>query len=384
MKVEAVKDNNEKAVNYIVVDNDCKEVMPITNFINYLRVKNYSPNTLKNYTYDIRYCFEYFYEVLEKEYTDIIPKDLVGLLEYLSDRPCKNKPNNVITFKDICNGETKTGRLSPDTIQRILASISSFYDWVNLSDQGYNTNPVVQIVDYKAVPVNNSYKGFLSYTKKQNQMKSRFLKVKAPKSLPHPLSDKQVKLIVDSVKTYRDKAILLLAFQGGLRIGEILGIAFEDINFRKKEITVRFRDFNPNGSRVKNSKDRMVQIYEQNALEALNNYILYERPESESEYIFLANKGKTKGDPLTYQGMNTVFNYYCEKLGLKTPNRYITLHSLRHTHASKMYENGMSLLSLQKRLGHSSPQSTQVYVRISDERVKDEYKNAINQSKADK
>lgn len=384
MKVETVRNKDGKAINYIVVNNECKEVTPISEFINYLRVKNYSPNTLKNYTYDLRYCFEYFYEVLNKDYLDIRSKDLVGLVEYLSDHLCKNKPSNMITFKDICAGASKTGKLSPNTVNRILATISSFYDWANLTNEDHNNSPVTEVVDYKTVPVNESFKGFLSYTRKQNQMKSRFLKIKAPKPLPRPLSDEHVKMIVDDVNSYRDKAILLIAFQGGLRIGEILGITFEDINFRKREITIKFREDNPNGSRVKNSKDRIVQIYEQNALDALNNYILYERPESESEYIFLTNKGKTKGNPLTYQGINTIFNYHCNKLGLKVPNNSLTLHSLRHTHATKMYENGMDVLSLQKRLGHSSPQSTQVYTKVSNEKVKEEYSHAIGNYKTDK
>ncbi|WP_062354678.1 tyrosine-type recombinase/integrase [Bacillus kwashiorkori] len=379
MRVEKVRDKDGKVINYILVGDDFQEVKVVSDFIAYLRVKNYSPNTLKNYIYDLRYYFEYL-EVIQKSHKEIRPKDLVDFISYLKEKPARGKPSNVITIQDIAKGHKKTGTLSASTINRILACISSFYDWVMLNDDGYEGNPLPYVLDYKTGPITDSFKGFLSFVNKGNQAKSRFLKVKAPKQLPRPVSTDKTKLILQSLKTYRDKAILLLSLQGGLRIGEILGITFEDINFRKREITVRFREDNPNGSRVKSSKDRVVQLYEQEALNCLNDYILYERPDSDSEYIFLSGKGKTKGLPLSYQGINTIFNYHCKKLGLKVEGKgtELTLHAFRHTHATKMYEGGMSLLSLQKRLGHSSPQSTQIYTKVSDNQVKEEYKRVID------
>lgn len=380
MHVETVKSSDNVILGYIVVDDAGYEVTVVSDFLRFLAVKNYSPNTLKNYAYDMRCCFEYF-ENIQRSYKDLKPKDMIGLVEYLSDKSCRRKPDNVITMSDIKAGATKTGRLSPKTVNRILASLSSFYDWVNLSDDSYSGTPLPEVQDYKTVPITESYRGFLSFAKKKNRMSTRFLKVKAPNSLPRPLSDEQVAGIINGVYTNRDKAILLLAFRGGLRIGEILGITFEDISFHKREIMVRFRENNPNGSRVKGSKDRSVQIYKPDAMSALNDYILYERPESDSEYVFLSSKGKTKGQPLTYQAIRTVFNYHCKKLGIKVSGDNVTIHSLRHTHATEMYEGGMSLLTLQKRLGHASPSSTQVYTKISNEQVKKEYQNAISGNK---
>jgi len=382
MRVEKVRNEEGRITEYILVGEDFVEVDVVTDFISYLRVKNYSPNTLKNYVYDLRYYFDYL-DRIERNYKEIRPKDMVGFVEYLKQQPSKRKPSNMITLRDIAEGQRSTGKISASTVKRIIACVSSFYDWVKLDDDGYEGNPLPEVVDYKNVPITDSFKGFLSYTKKNNATKSKFLKVKVPKTLPRPVAADITKLILESFKTKRDKAILFLSLQGGLRIGEILGLTFEDINFRKREVNIVYREDNPNSVRVKGSKERVVQLYEPEALNCLNDYILYERPDNDCDYIFLSGKGKTKGQPLSYQGINTVFNYHCKKLGLKTEGKGmdLTLHAFRHTHATKMYEGGMSLLSLQKRLGHESPTSTQVYTKVSDKYVKEEYKRVIDDSK---
>jgi integrase len=70
-----------------------------------------------------------------------------------------------------------------------------------------------------------------------------------------------------------------------------------------------------------------------------------------------------------------MFARCCERLGIREP--WKTPHSLRHTHATKMWEGGMRELALQKRLGHASPESTRIYTRVSDPIMVAEYRQAL-------
>jgi integrase/recombinase XerD len=75
-----------------------------------------------------------------------------------------------------------------------------------------------------------------------------------------------------------------------------------------------------------------------------------------------------------YQALWASFTRRCARLGIRTP--WTTPHALRHTHATAMWESGMRELTLQKRLGHASPESTRIYTRVSDREVLADYEAA--------
>ena len=87
------------------------------------------------------------------------------------------------------------------------------------------------------------------------------------------------------------------------------------------------------------------------------------------------------GQPLSYDGLVRMFARCAQRAGIRQP--WVTPHTLRHTHATKMWEAGMRELALQRRLGHASAESTRRYTRVSDPRVVSEDRAALGEHGAD-
>ncbi|ELU5588312.1 phage integrase N-terminal SAM-like domain-containing protein [Clostridium perfringens] len=152
MKVEKVLNSNGDILTYILVGSNFKEVEPVGNFIRFLQVKNYSPNTIKNYIYDLKYFFEFLESSCQK-YDKVEPKELINFIEYLKVIKVSGKSDNVISIYEAHINFASNGGLSASTINKILAFISSFYDWVTLNNSNIN-NPIINVVDYKVVSTN--------------------------------------------------------------------------------------------------------------------------------------------------------------------------------------------------------------------------------------
>jgi integrase len=154
-------------------------------------------------------------------------------------------------------------------------------------------------------------------------------------------------------------------------------LRIEDISYGRRRVVIRKRDDHPRGARGKSRVERMVDLHEPRTLEAVSRYVMHERPlEADSSFVFLVGgKGKRRLEPLGYDAVVRMFARRMDKLGLRQPET--TPHALRHTHATAMWEGGMRELTLQKRLGHASPESTKVYTRVSDDAVLADYVQAL-------
>jgi integrase len=110
--------------------------------------------------------------------------------------------------------------------------------------------------------------------------------------------------------------------------------------------------------------------------------VLHERPaEAATPLVFLVGgQGRRRGEPLGYDGLVRFFARACERAGIRQP--WVTPHALRHTHATRLWEGGMRELTLQKRLGHASPESARIYTRVSDADVVADYHSALGRPDA--
>ena len=94
-----------------------------------------------------------------------------------------------------------------------------------------------------------------------------------------------------------------------------------------------------------------------------------------SQLVLIGGDGAQRGEPLGYSGLAKWFRRCCRRAGLT--ESWITMHALRHTHATRLWEGGMRELALQRRLGHASFESTRIYTRVSDAGMLEDYRRAL-------
>jgi integrase/recombinase XerD len=198
---------------------------------------------------------------------------------------------------------------------------------------------------------------------------------KIEKKLPVVLSVDEVVSILEKVdKTkplgLRNMALLELIYGSGLRVSELLDIQMEDIHLNQGYVIVK----------GKGSKERMVPISDMSLI-ALRNYIVKGREnllkDKMSKYLFLNQNGLR----LSRQGFFKLLKKLANDANV---NSDCSPHTLRHSFATHLLENGMDLRALQSLLGHEDISTTQIYTHISQKRIQEIYKNAHPRAKEEK
>ena len=269
---------------------------------------------------------------------------------------------------------------SKNTIDSYENALKKYYDYID--DKG---------IDFKSVCVDDIEK-FLEFLKKINSPKTAyytltvlknyynylimekvvgenvFYNIDMPKlghSLPSVLSYEEVDKLLDikviDAFTARNKAILELMYASGLRISETVNLRLYDIDLTNNIVKVF----------GKGSKERIIPIGDI-ATRALDNYIYNYRNKllknKKNDYLFLNNHG----NKLTRQGLFKNLKLLLKEKGI---NREVSPHTLRHSFATHLLNNGADLRVIQELLGHSSIKTTQIYTHISDEHLKEQYKS---------
>jgi integrase/recombinase XerD len=202
---------------------------------------------------------------------------------------------------------------------------------------------------------------------------SRLDGVRVPSGIPKPLSEAQVTSLLDAVAgngplERRDRALLELLYATGARISEVVGLSVGDIDF--DESLVRLFG--------KGSKERIVP-YGSAAGAALDDWFSPSgraqlvpdrwRRRDDAEAVFL----NQRGGRLSRQGAWLVIHKYGDRAGIRDP---LSPHVLRHSCATHLLDHGADLRIVQEMLGHASISTTQVYTRVSQERLWEVYRNA--------
>lgn len=215
-----------------------------------------------------------------------------------------------------------------------------------------------------------SIKSFYNFMVKAGHMKSNPAKtvaaMKVERKYPQILTSKEVELFLDQPKCvdekgFRDHAMLELLYATGMRVSELIGLDVEDVNLTIGFVRCRSKD-----------KERRIPLYH-GAVKALQDYMLTIRPRlinREDEPALFVNMN---GERMSRQGFWKIIKYYQEKAEI---DKDITPHTLRHSFAVHLLENGADLRSIQEMLGHADISSTQIYTQVINKQLKDVYTKA--------
>ena len=225
---------------------------------------------------------------------------------------------------------------SPATVTRSTASIKSFYSYM-VQTGAVKTNPAKSVV---AMKVERKY--------------------------PEILTNREVELFLEQPKCvdekgFRDHAMLELLYATGIRVSELIGLDINDVNLSAGFIRCRSK-----------GKERIVPLYPA-AVRALEDYVKDIRPRiiaDEDEPALFVNMN---GERMSRQGFWKIIKYYQEKAEI---DKDITPHTLRHSFAVHLLENGADLRSIQEMLGHADISSTQIYTHVIKKQLKDVYNKA--------
>jgi integrase/recombinase XerD len=353
-----------------------RSVPIVSEFITYLSARGCSPNTRRAYSYDLGHLW-CFLEQAKFAWDRLTTERAADFLIYLRREGSQRRGQPRAPVLMI-GGHRRPmrPRLSSASVNRALAAVSSFYDWAALSGHFVGANPIAKTTERANLRVTGRHRPFLHGIARKRPL-VRALSVKTVRRLPRPMSAEHIDRLFSVLRCARDIALMRLMLDGGLRPGEALGLHLTDIAFGRRRVVIRWRDDHPRGVRSKSRTERMVDLHEDATLSAMNTYIMTERPrDTDSPYVFLVGgKGRNRFEALSYAALARLFARATERAGIRAP--WITPHALRHTHATRMWEAGMRELTLQRRLGHASPESTRLYTRVSNAIVVAEYRRAV-------
>lgn len=204
-----------------LVDGNGEVVEDVSAFLRLLTVRRFSPNTVRAYAYDLQKLM-LFLDERGLTLQDFTPARAVDFLTTLRHMPSSNRRAQRLDLAATVDG----GRLlSPRTCNRILAAVSSFYEFL-ITCERYSgrTNPIQKQADPAARHAIARWRAPLLNSSKQVPVR-RTLRVKTVDALPRPISDETYRALISVMRTKRDRALLELMHEGGLRPGEALGPA---------------------------------------------------------------------------------------------------------------------------------------------------------------
>jgi site-specific recombinase XerD len=206
---------------------------------------------------------------------------------------------------------------------------------------------------------------FVAYLVRQEVLPPEIMNPKVrmqePDALPKAIPDEDIKSIFNTVTSVRDRALLMLLYRTGMRIGELLQVKVDDIILPNQTILLYVGSKNYEGREV---------YYSSDAEQALKDWL--RTRDATKRYLFYGRSDR----PLSYVSAWTAMRNALKRAGLL--DKGYSLHNLRHTFATEMINHGMRVEVLQQILGHQDIEMTMRYARLSNKRIEEDYYRAMS------
>jgi integrase/recombinase XerD len=363
---------------FYLVDDHLDFLPEVKEFLDWKAATRRAPATIKAYCYRLQWFYRFLYQ-RDLQLLRATPADLTEFVIWLC-----NPYRNALQVSVI----HAPSPIQASSVNLILQAVGALYRFLIRRGQ-INESPVL----YLEVPRGRwlTERDLLAHTRQGAQRIQRMeLKLKEPETFPEMIADKDFITFIESIHAtdkpnrdpsgFRDRLICLMLKEGGFRLGELLGMQVEDLDFGKQGVYVRFRADNENGARAKAGygRERFVHL-PPDILGLLDVYLtevwIEGSPRTSHLWIVLKrgardrNGQQTCGTALTNPTVEKMFQHYSRKSGV-----IIHPHILRHTHASELVRSYLrdgtpvDWKFVQERLGHVSVVTTiQTYTHLTDE-----------------
>jgi len=236
--------------------------------------------------------------------------------------------------------------LSARTIQRRLSSLSSMFAFL-VARGDVDRNPVPR---------------GLSTRRSRDRGRRGVPLIRTPRTLPRVAEPAEIDALLGACRRLRDRAMFEAMVFGGLRRCEVLGLRLGDLDGAHRRVFI---------VEGKGGHQRQIPISAR-WFSTVGDYLRIERPETDTDRVFVVLKGRRRGRPLSDEGLKQIFVSARERAGL----RRITCHELRHTCFTRLREAGMELEALQAQAGHRSIETTRLYIHLANGWLAEEYDKA--------